>query len=151
MPSNTSTTRSEKKKQEEAAKKHKLDASNILPSGSKRKSQPPDYLAHPPKIQKDRHGNKILLPGSAAITSIRMKVSGDSLKDIKKLEKETGRGGSQSDEVWHHQSDYDSKTKSSTVTLMPKAAHASSHVGSSAFKRADMHDDPDKKAKYGLG
>ena len=73
------------------------------------------------------------------------------LRDIAKLFKQTGRGGPGSGEVWHHLGDYNRRTREGTVVLMDQATHAAlAHIGGSAQARADIWNDPDKKAKYGI-
>jgi hypothetical protein len=129
-----------------------LDLSNIAPEGAKRRVSPPDRLDAPPQIKKDRHGNKVFLPGSSAETSVREKVSGDSMKDIAKYNKRTnGRTGHGTGKTLHHHGDFDSRTGQSTMSVVPTNVHANlPHIGSSAQKRSRDHGgDPDKQAKYG--
>jgi hypothetical protein len=147
----SSKSRSEAEKKRAAAEKQGLDADKILPDGQRRRTQPPDQFGAPPQVTKDSHGNNILLPGGTAITEQKMKLSGDSNKDIKKLVERTGQGGPGSGETWHHKSDYNDETGQGTVTLMPTQDHQGHpHIGGSAQKRANDHGgDPDKKAGYG--
>ncbi|RCJ41014.1 hypothetical protein A6770_36600 [Nostoc minutum NIES-26] len=144
-------TRSEVEKQKQAAARQGLDANNILAEGSKRRTQPPDRPGAPPQVHQNRHGNPILLPGDSAIMTQKIKLSGDSAKDIRGLVARTERGGPGSGETWHHHADYDSQTDKGKVTLMPTADHQQHyHIGGSAQKRATDHGgDPDKMAKYG--
>ncbi|MEH2364198.1 MAG: HNH endonuclease [Nostoc sp.] len=145
------TTRSEAEKQKKAAAKEGLDPNKIFPEGSKRRTQPPDRPGAAPQVYKDRNGNPGLLPGDSAITKQKIKLSGDSGKDIKELVDRTGQGGSGSGQTWHHHLDYDPETDQGTVTLMPTSVHQQHyHIGGSAQKRATDHGgDPDKLAKYG--
>jgi hypothetical protein len=129
-----------------------LKLSNIAPEGAKRRVSPPDRLAVPPQIKKDRHGNKVFLPGSSAEASVREKVSGQSLKDIAKFNKRTnGRTGPGTGKTLHHHADLDSRTGRSTMSVVPTNVHANlPHIGSSAQKRSRDHGgDPDKQVKYG--
>jgi hypothetical protein len=145
-----SKTRQEADQKREAAARHGLNADEILPEDQRRRSQPPDRSGAPPQVHQNRHGNPILLPGSAAITTKRIKFSGDSGKDIKQLIEQTGQGGPGSGYTWHHHADYDPKTGLGTVSLMPTADHQQYHIGGSAQKRATDHGgDPDSSAKYG--
>lgn len=145
----SSKTRKKAAQEKETASKQGLDADNIRPDGQKRRTQHPDRFGAPAEVVKDRHG-KHLMPNGSAIMVRRMKLSGDSGKDIKKLVEETGRGGPGSGETWHHMADYDEETGEGTVILMPTREHRQSHVGGSAQKRATAHGgDPDSKAKYG--
>jgi A nuclease of the HNH/ENDO VII superfamily with conserved WHH len=144
------TTRSQKKKRDTAAKQQKVNPVNELPEGAKRDRKPTDHSSHPPKVV-DQGGNKVLLPGNSATSSKRMKLSGDSRKDIKKLVKDTGQGGPNSGQTWHHMADYDTKTGHGTVKLMPTNIHAGNpHTGGSAQARAHKFDDPDRKAKLNV-
>jgi A nuclease of the HNH/ENDO VII superfamily with conserved WHH len=147
----SSKTRSEAQGKRTAAERQGLNADEILPDSQKRRTQPPDHFGAPPQVTKDSHGNSILLPGSAAITEKKMKLSGDSNQDIKKLVDQTGQGGPGSGQTWHHKADYDDKTGQGTVTLMPTQYHQGHpHIGGSAQQRAnDNGGDPDRKAKYG--
>ena len=146
----SSKTRSEANKKREDAAKDGLKADDIVSEGHKRRSQPPDRLNAPPQVQKDRHKNPLLFPGSSAIMTLQIKVSGDSPKDIKELVRRTGRGKPGSGETWHHMGDYDDRTGYGTVVLMPTADHQQAHIGGSAQKRAtDYGGDPDRAAKYG--
>jgi hypothetical protein len=129
-----------------------LNLSNIAPDGAKRRVSPPDRLGAPPQIKKDRHGNKVFLPGSSAETSVREKVSGDSMKDIAKYNKRTnGRTGHGTGKTLHHHGDLDSRTGESTMSVVPTEVHKGlPHIGSSAQKRSRDHGgDPDKQVKYG--
>lgn len=144
------TTRSKAADQQKTAKKQGLDKANILPEGATRNRKPTDHPDHPPRTV-NQGGNTNLLPGNSASSEKRMKLSGDSNKDINKLVKDTGQGGSGSGQTWHHMADYDTKTGMGTVKLMDTATHkALPHTGGSAQARAHIHDDPDKKAKLNL-
>jgi hypothetical protein len=145
-------TRSQQRKRAAAAEKHGLDIKNEVTEGSKRRVSPPDRLAAPPQIKKDRHGNQVFLPGSAAQASARIKVSGDSNKDIAEFNKRTGgQAGPGSGKTLHHHADLDPRTGESTASVVPTHIHSHlPHIGSSAQQRSRLHGgDPDKQAKYG--
>jgi len=117
----------------------------------KRHAKVPNRLGAPPGTYRDNHGVTHLNPGNSEITRVNMKLSGDSMKDIAMLQQQTGQGYAHQNQVWHHMSDYNPETGYGTVVLMPADVHrAHPHTGGSAMRRADMYDDPDKKAKYGV-
>lgn len=116
-----------------------------------RQTKQPDRLGDSPATYKNRNGVTMFNPGSAAILTLYIKFSGDSMKDISEAVKRTSRGAPGSGEVWHHMSDYNPTTGCGTLILMDAATHAAiHHHGGSAMARAHIYDDPDKKAKYSM-
>jgi hypothetical protein len=143
-------TRGKAKKAEEDAASQGLDANNILYPGQRRRTQPIEHYGATAQVQQNSHGNNVLLPGNSAIMTVEFPFSGNSMADIQQLIQKYGRGGPGSGETWHHNHDYNKETGKGTVSLMPTDVHQSNpHIGGSAQARAVLHDDPDKKAKYG--
>jgi hypothetical protein len=129
---------------------------NIIPDGIRRNSVPPNRLGSPPTDPdnpiRDRFGNRLLMPGSAEIMRVRMRLSGNSLIDIRALQRRyPGRGTPARNEVWHHMGDYDPVTGEGTIILMPRDTHELyRHLGGSGQARAVIWDDPDRRARYAL-
>lgn len=116
---------------------------------SRRPSNEPNRYSAPPQTFTNNFGVTYFNPGSAEITRVRIKTTGDTMKDINKAYETTGRGGPGSGETWHHMGDYDPTTQECTMILVATATHAAlPHHGGAAMARAHYWDDPDKKVKY---